>query len=152
VYWVDGAYTGNYFANLLYKDDDPQCDTLQAGLQAQCTLQAIYDNDNNVVLQNPEPGKLGDFGQARIYTMPTWTLDMAMGKTIQLDEQRSFEFRVDATNIFNHPQPGGSVGTASTRISFAQPPDVNMNNGNPFGYLGSKAGNRAFQARIRISF
>ena len=152
VYWENGAYRGNYFADLLTENTDPQCALLESGLQAQCTLKAVFDTEGNVILQNPEPGKLGSFGKARIFSPATWSLDMAMGKTVQIDETKSVEFRVDASNIFNHPQPGGSVGTSSTRLSFANPPDVNMNNAALFGDLGSKVGNRTFQGRLRINF
>ena len=152
VYWEEGAYRGNYLDNLLTKVTDPQCGRLQTSLQSSCTLLAVSDADGNIILQNPEPGKLGNFGRARFYGPSTWNLDMAIGKTVRIDESRSFEFRVDASNIFNHPQPAGSLGTASTRISFANPPDFTLNNNNPFGDLASKVGNRAFQARIRINF
>jgi len=162
VYWETGAYRGNFFPTLLETVTDPQCYMLEGtpatdteaatGLQARCTLQAIADADGNIMLQNPQPGTLGNFGKARFYGLTTWGLDMAMGKTFRFDESRSLEVRVDATNILNHPQPSGTYNTASTRIAFANGPDLNMNNATQFGNFETKVGSRTFQGRIRFSF
>ena len=126
--------------------------TTKDSLNTFCTLTAVADSAGNIVLQNPQPGTRGNFGLNRLYGPGTWNADMAISKLIKITESKSAQIRVDATNIFNHPQPGGSVSAASTRIYFANPPVVNINGANPFGYLGSKAGNRAFQARIRFNF
>jgi len=152
--WEPGAYQGNYFGDYFTTVDDPQVDmvTDKNNLRNFCTLTAIADPDGNIILQNPLPGTQGNFGKARFYGPATWSLDMAIGKLVHIDETKSVQVRVDATNIFNHAQPAGSRGTASTRIYFANPPDVNINSSNPFGYLGTKVGNRAFQARIRFTF
>jgi hypothetical protein len=156
VYWEPGAYQGNYFANYFSYVNDPQRGnvTTKDSLGSYCTLTAVADPNGNIVLQNPLPGTRGNFGQNRFYGPWIWNADMAMSRSVRIDESKSIQIRVDATNIFNHSQPAGSVGVASTRISFANPPVLNINGGasNPFGYLGTKVGNRAFQARIRFNF
>jgi hypothetical protein len=158
VFWEPGAYQGNYFADFFKYKNDPQRSvvTTKDNLSNFCTLTAIADANDNIILQNPQPGTRGSFGQNRIYGPGTWSADMALSKAVNIDETRSVQIRFDATNIFNHPQPGGSVGTASTRISFANPPLLSIlssaNSNNPFGYLGTKVGWRAFQARIRFNF
>lgn len=152
VYWEPGAYEGNYFGNYFQYVDDPQCSMVSAELANFCTLQAVADPEGNIILQNPMPGTLGSFGQNRFYGPGVWSADMALTKSIKIGESKSFQIRVDATNIFNHPQPAGSVGTASTRISFANPPVLNINGRDPFGHLGSKVGRREFQLRARFSF
>jgi len=120
------------------------------------TLTAVTDPDGNIVLQNPLPGKRGNFGFNRIYGPGTWNADLALSKSVRIAESKSLQVRVDATNIFNHPQPGGSSVAASTRISYASAPLLSIlkssNSNNPFGYLGSKTGQRSFQARLRFSF
>jgi len=64
---------------------------------------------------------------------------MAMGKTVQLMDGKSIQFRVDASNILNHPSPTG--------------PSTSLNQGsNPLGYIGSKSGSRRFQAKLTIRF
>jgi hypothetical protein len=158
VYWEHGAYQGNYFANFFSFKDDPQKAnvTTKDSLNTLCTLTAIADADGNIILQNPLPGTRGNFGLNRLYGPATWNTDIALSKSVRIDESRNLQVRFDATNIFNHPQPGGSVGTASTRISYANPPLMSIlssiNANNPFGYLGTKVGWRAFQARIRFNF
>lgn len=154
VYWEPNAYQGNYFGDYFQKVNDPQKSwvTTKDNLNNYCTLTAVADPDGNIVLQNPLPGTRGNFGFNRLTGPGTWNVDMAIGKSVRIDESKSIQVRVDATNIFNHPQPAGSVGTASTRISFANPPDLGINTSNPFGYFGTKVGQRTFQARIRFSF
>jgi hypothetical protein len=154
VYWEHGAYQGNYFANFFKYVNDPQRSwvTTKDNLSNYCTLTAAADANNNIILQNPLPGMRGNFGQNRFYSPATWNVDVALGKSVKIDESRSVQIRFDATNVFNHAQPAGSVGTASTRIYFANPPVVNINGANPFGYLGAKVGQRAFQGRVRINF
>lgn len=161
VNWKPGDYQGNYFANYFQYADDPQ-KAMVGGtqnldkLRDLCTLTAIADPNGNIVLQNPLPGNRGNFGFNRIYAPPTWSLDAAMSKSVQFAESKSIQIRVDATNVFNHPQPGGSSVASSTRLYYATPPLTSIlsssNGSNPFGYLGSKVGSRSFQARIRITF
>jgi hypothetical protein len=156
VSWKKGAKEGNYFNDYFKSVTDPQClsitntDTLQSA----CTgLFALTDPDNNIILQNPYPGMRGNFGQNRLYGPPTWNVDMAMSKSINIHETKSVQIRVDATNVFNHAQPSQTVGAASTRIYFANLPALSINgNTTPLGYLGTKVGNRAFQAKIRFNF
>jgi len=159
VYWEHGAYAGNYFSNYFgdYVDDPQKANvTDKDSLRSLVTLTAVADPGGNIVLQNPLPGKRGNFGFNRIYGPGTWNTDLALSKSIRIAESKSFQVRVDATNIFNHPQPGGSSVAASTRISYASAPLLSIlkssNSNNPFGYLGSKTGQRSFQARLRFSF
>ncbi|MBN1566716.1 MAG: TonB-dependent receptor [Acidobacteria bacterium] len=154
VSWEPNAYQGNYFGDYFQNVNDPQVAMVTDlnNLRNYCTLTAVADPDGNIVLQNPMPGTLGSFGRNRFYGPSTWSLDMAISKSVKIDESKRVEVRVDATNIFNHPQPGGSRSSASTRIYFANPPDLNINSANPFGYLGTKVGSRTFQARLRFNF
>jgi hypothetical protein len=125
-------------------------------LNATCTLTAAADSNGNVILKNALPGTRGNFGLNRIYGPGTWNVDMSLGKTIKFDESKSMSIRVDSTNIFNHPQPSGTVGSsnaASTRIYFTTPPAATLNTSNAYlGNFAGKIGNRVFQARIRFDF
>ncbi len=156
VYWQPGAKEGNYFGNYFTSIDDPQKANVTTvdNLQAACTnLFALTDPEGNIVFQNPLPGRRGNFGQNRFYGPPTWNFDMAMSKSVKIGETMGFQIRVDATNIFNHAQPSQSVNSASTRIYFANLPALSINgNTTPFGYLGTKVGSRAFQAKLRFNF
>jgi hypothetical protein len=77
---------------------------------------------------------------------------MTLGKSVKIDESKSVQVRVDVTKIFNHPTPGGGQGTSGSRIRFAQPPTLDINATNTFGYLGTKVGMRTFQAKIRFNY
>jgi hypothetical protein len=46
---------------------------------------------------------------------------------------------MDAGNILNHPSPSGVNAS------------INQD-GNPFGYIGGKSGNRRFQVKIAVRF
>ena len=156
VYWEPGAKEGNYFSNYFTSVDDPQkaMVTNLDNLRSFCTgLFALKDPQGNIVFQNPLPGMRGNFGQNRFYGPITWNLDMAMSKSVTLGESKSLQIRVDATNILNHAQPSQTLNSASTRIFYANLPALSINgNTTPFGYLGTKVGSRAFQAKIRINF
>ncbi|NLV30435.1 MAG: hypothetical protein GXY47_04695, partial [Acidobacteria bacterium] len=81
-----------------------------------------------------------------------WSLDMAMGKSIEFMEGKRIDLRVDAQNIFNHPTPSNSSMQWNARFTSIGNPDFGLNSINPLGYLSTKGGHRTFQAKIRISF
>ena len=86
--WVPTSTAGYLFAdangkNLYTKVKDPQCintSIVVASLAASCTLNAVADSSGHVVLQTPLPGKRGTLGLNPIYTVGTWTADMAIQK------------------------------------------------------------------------
>jgi hypothetical protein len=140
VQWKDGAIAGNYFGDALKKVSDPQCTRIAATLQSAnlCTLSAIADSSGNVVLQNPLPGTRGNLGQNVIELPGAWTLDTSMSKGFRISETKRLQFRLDATNILNHPEPAD--------------PNLNINSGVPFGNIDTKTGNRQFQLGARLEF
>ena len=116
-----------------YDNKDPESDWLWVE-------ETRYEySPDTVIFQHPMPGEYGSFGRNRIEGPGSFSLDMALGKTVQLAESKSFQFRVDAGNILNHPTPG----SPNTGV---------YQNGDPLGYIGSKSGNRRFMAKITIRF
>jgi hypothetical protein len=148
---------------------DPQCNNLVGAadgmgfsLRDNCTLNALARAANAgtpgavaltqlpdgttqygvPVLQNSLPGTQGNQG-ARMLRLPArWFFDAAIFKTFRLSETKSLQFRIDANNILNHPNPGEpnfNVGSAdfgrvtATKVSLPTSP-------------------RAFQAKLRLSF
>ena len=99
---------------------------------------AIADASGNIVLQNPLPGTRGNLGQNVLEVPGTWTLDAAMRKSFRISESKRLEFRMDASNLLNHPQPAA--------------PELDINASDPFGTIDSKTGTRQFQAMIRLEF
>jgi hypothetical protein len=154
---------------------DPQCtnnvtaaDANGTNLQTNCTLQALgkvvpQGTPGAVavgsqyvlpVLQNPQPGHQGTLGAYTMYTISRWQLDANLSKTFQVSETKSFQFRIDCTNVLNHPWPADPIGLGTT----GQPTGtISTFSANNFGQITSKGGTnnglpRQFQAKIRFNF
>jgi hypothetical protein len=138
VHWQDGARAGNYFADAVIKVRDPQCAGVAADIRSLCTLNAVADSSGRVLLQNPLPGTRGNLGQNVIELPGTWTLDAAMSKGFKITETKRLKFRMDALNIFNHPQPAN--------------PSLSITGDGAFGEIATKTGNRQFQLQMRFEF
>src|SRR6185295_5549335 len=67
------------------------------------------------LLINPQPGKQGNLGLTTVESPGIYRFDANLGKTFRIDEQRSIQVRVDATNVLNHPQ----IGTPTYSINSA---------------------------------
>lgn len=138
VQWAAGAREGNYFGGAYTQVEDPQCGRVAASLRSVCTIDAIADASGNIVLQNPLPGTRGNLGRNVLEMPGAWTLDAAIRKQFRISERKRLEFRMDAANLLNHPQPAA--------------PTLNINGATAFGNIASKTGNRQFQAMIRLDF
>ena len=138
VRWTDGALAGNYFSEAYKKVTDPQCGTLAASIRSVCTLSAIQDSAGNIVLKNPLPATRGNLGQNVIENPGLWNFDGSFGKRFKVNESKAVTIRVDATNVFNHPQPAN--------------PNLDLNNATAFGNIATKTGVRTFQAQLRVDF
>jgi hypothetical protein len=98
---------------------------------------AITDASGNLLLVNPRPGQLSNLTKGYLRGPSTLSLDMNLSKRIRVSETKSVEFRVDATNVLNHP----NWGTPNTNI-----------NSNTFGRITTATGNRSFTGNIRVNF
>jgi hypothetical protein len=125
------------YAEWVFIGDDPD-DYTDADFEWQEGTRQIFSPDT-VIMQHPLPGEYGSFGRNRVEGVGSFGLDMAMGKTFQLTEGKTIQFRVDASNVFNHPSPGGGGGTIN-------------NDGVALGQIGNKSGQRRFQAKLTIRF
>jgi hypothetical protein len=151
VHWQNGALAGNYFNGAYTSVPDPQCSTIAPSLQSLCTLTAVANSSGLVVLQNPKPGTRGNLGQNAIENPGFWSLNTSMGKAFQVKESMRLRFRVDATNILNHPTP------ANPNLSINTTNPTTGTSG-PFGNIASKgstvpaAGGRQIQGMLRLEF
>ncbi|MEJ2112077.1 MAG: hypothetical protein P8Z37_19645, partial [Acidobacteriota bacterium] len=142
--WAEDARNGYlFFGGDRYEmRDDPQCDDLSivaSSLQSYCNFRAVYDTVNEeFVLLNPLPGHRGTLGYNSFRDLGRWNVDMSASKGVSLKEGVDFRFRVDISNIFNHPRPGT--------------PSMNINSSTPIGQVSSKSGNRTLQLMMRIDF
>lgn len=93
------------------------------------------------MLRNAAPGELGTLGLRTIEGPGRWDLDANIQKSIRIAESRNLTFRMDASNLFNHPTPGAANN----------PVNLNINAGT-FGQIATKTGNRTVQALIRFDF
>ena len=145
-----GGPTGSYFSRDSIKQvTDPQCATIAANLRSLCSLSAIVDaKTGQTLLQNPLPGTRGNLGQRVLEGPGRWRFDASLAKSIKLTESKNLQFRMDAQNVFNHPEP--ATTTAGTSLL-----NLDINNAN-FGLItGPQAKtnlHREFQAQLRLNF
>jgi hypothetical protein len=134
---TEGNAFGNYFGQQYQRVPDPACAGVASVLTVWCTNTALADANGNIVLRNAAPGQLGSLGLATIEGPGSWDLDANLQKSVRIAESRNLIFRVDARNVFNHPNPGN--------------PNLNINSGT-FGEINSKTGNRTLAAQVRFEF
>src|SRR6185369_9738380 len=111
--WQNGASSGTYFMGGAVKQiADPQCQTVTAlqNLRGSCTLSAVADSSGSrVLLQNPLPGTRGNSGLRQLEGFGQWRFDGNITKSIKVAETKTLQFRVDALNVLNHPEPSAPV-------------------------------------------
>jgi hypothetical protein len=121
---------------------DPQCGKVATTLQSLCTLNAIADaSTHQILLQNAQPGAVPTMGLGSIIGPGRWRFDANISKSIKISETKNLQFRLDAANVFNHPEPNAPslniTGTAATN----------------FGLIVGKSNlHRQLQAQLRFSF
>jgi len=143
VQWKNGAGSGSYFMSGSVKQvKDPQCTSIAQSLQSFCTLNAVADaNTGQILLQNPLPGRRGTLGLRALEGPGRWRFDANMSKSIKLTETKSLQFRLDATDVLNHPEPATPIV------------DINAANfGLITGTNAKSALHRQFQASLRFNF
>jgi len=119
--------------------NDPQRGNLTSREQLanNATLFALADAQGNVILQNPKPGTVGNMGRQWFEGPGKLGLDASLSKQVSISESKSFQIRVDALNVLNHPQFGNPV--------------AGINN-NVFGNIQNASGNRMFTFSARMIF
>jgi hypothetical protein len=141
-----GGPSGSYYSPSDFRlVRDPQCATIASTLQSSCTLNAIADvKTGQIVLQNPKPGTRGTLGQRVVEGPGRWRFDTSMGKSFKITESKSLQFRVDARNVLNHPEPNPAALI------------LNMNDANFGLFTGTNAKSetsfRELQASLRLNF
>jgi hypothetical protein len=145
-----GGPNGSYFSRDVIKQvKDPQCATVASNLTSLCSLSAIADaKTNQILLQNPLPATRGTLAQRVIEGPGRWRFDASLAKSIKLTESKNLQFRMDAQNVLNHPEPQ----TLTTGTSLL---NLDINNSN-FGLITGPSAktnaHREFQAQLRLNF
>ena len=123
---------------------DPQCAsvTTQQNLRNSRTIKAAADyKTGQVLLQNAQPGAYPTMGIGSIIGPGRWRFDANLSKAIKLTESKSLQFRLDATDVLNHPEPG----TLSLNLTGAAASN--------FGLISGKTTlHRQLQAQLRFNF
>jgi hypothetical protein len=135
------AGNGNYYApGTLTTVKDPQCGALAASLQPLCTLNAIADgHSGQILLQNPEPGAVPTMGINPDIGPGRWRFDANISKAIRLTESKNLQFRLDASDVLNHPEPNA--------------PGLSLASTSTFGSIAGKSSlHRMLQAQLRFTF
>ncbi len=132
-----GDAFGNFFDQQYQRVPDPACAAVASNLRAFCTNTALADAKGNIVLRNAAPGQLGTLGLATIEGPGLWSLDGDIQKSIRIAESKNLTFRIDASNLFNHPTPAN--------------PNLNINSGT-FGQITTKTGSRVLAAQLHFDF
>ncbi len=127
-----------YFAGLT-QGPDPGLNAVTAtnALNTRYTNFAIFDSKGQPVLINPVAGQAGSLGRNVIEGPARFTLDANLIKRVRLSEGKEFEFRLDSTNILNHPVFGS--------------PNVNIDS-TDFGRITSASDARRFTLSARLNF
>ena len=99
---------------------------------------AINDAQGKTLLSNPVPGTVGNLRNGYLEGPGNFGLDANLTKVVRIDESKTFELRLDAINVLNHPNFGNP--TASI-------------NSTTFGRINlPTTGNRQFVFNARLSF
>jgi hypothetical protein len=149
-----GAITGSYYGNPspFLGVRDPQCldstvvtqgDRMGTNLSGTntCLLTALAQRlpdgtQGEYLLTYPMPGQVGDSGNGTVKLFGQWSLDMNASKSFRISETKSVQFRIDATNVLNHPVPNR--------------PDLSALN---LGGINGKGNQRRqLQGQLRITF
>ncbi len=99
---------------------DPSIASLTPSIASRSTLFAQVA-PSGVILQNPQPGTLGNLAQT-FFTSPNYfNLDASLAKTFRITERFNFELRTDWLNSTNHPDfSNASIDTSIDDASFGR--------------------------------
>jgi Ca-activated chloride channel homolog len=159
VSWKPGADAGTYFPQASYTTvADPQCSNTELvtradNLNAYCTLRAIVTSDkqSDYIFVNAIPGTRGNLSRNTLNSFMQWSADGALSKSVRIAEGKTFQIRIDATNIFNHAEPAYGMVFGSSWLDLGNY-NTAINQHVPFGYINGKQGSRKFQAKLRFDF
>jgi len=146
-YWKPGTFT-------VVKD--PQCLAIATNLQSLCTLNALTDaKTGQILLQNAQPGTYPTMGIGSLIGPGRWRFDANLSKSLRLTESKSIQFRLDATDVFNHPEPNTTTTGAGTvfNLNLTGAAAANFGQFVSTGTNGAKTNlHRQLQAQLRFNF
>jgi hypothetical protein len=104
-----------------------------------------------MLLQNALPGTYPTMGIGSLIGPGRWRFDANLSKSIRLTESKSIQFRVDATDVFNHPEP--NTATTVLNLNLTGAAAANFGQFVTAGTNGAKTNlHRQLQAQLRFNF
>jgi hypothetical protein len=104
-----------------------------------------------MLLQNALPGTYPTMGIGTLIGPGRWRFDANLSKSIRLTESKSIQFRLDATNVFNHPEPNTAATVFNLNLTGAAA--TNFGQFVTAGTNGAKTSlHRQLQAQLRFNF
>jgi hypothetical protein len=124
------------------------------------TSKSPYDRINPVAFAPPDVGSIGMDSPANYLTKPgTNNWDMSAQKNVSLNERLKLQIRVDAFNVFNHPQFTGVHSTINfSGLANPKPTNLpfdangNLIDRNGFGTISGVRNPRTLQLVTRLVF
>jgi hypothetical protein len=98
-------------------------------------------NNSPAAFTTEAHGQLGNVPRRFFYGPGINNFDMTLSKLLQVTESKSFEFRIEAFNVFNHAQFYGAAAV-----------DGEVNNDPHFGQVVSAAAPRLVQIAVKFAF
>jgi len=108
--------------------------------------QSINDWINIAAFATPANGVFGDLGRDTVIGPNLFQIDTALQKDTQIRERMALIFRVDAFNVFNHPELGSPNLNVSSPATFGR--ITSLANTSPIGTGGA----RSLQLALRLRF
>ena len=122
---------------------DPQCANVSAlqNLRNSCTLNAVAEARQVRFSFRISAGDTRQFWFACFGGPGIWRFDANIAKAVKVSETKTVQFRLDATNVFNHPEPNTPIF------------DINNANFELITGVNAKSTlHRQFQAQLRFNF
>jgi carboxypeptidase family protein/TonB-dependent receptor-like protein len=119
-----------------------------------------YNQLNAAAFAAPKPGSLGlESGLRYVTNPPINNWNMSLQKNVTVAEKVRMQFRVDAFNVFNHPQ-FSAINSTLNFASLTNPVPTNLAydstgklvNPNGFGTVRTSRDGRVLQTAVRIQF
>jgi hypothetical protein len=138
-YSISGAGNQNITGNTLAAGSGANGEAARIGVRAGCNPNTgssdPFNRLNAACFFAPSPGSLGlESGINWLYAPGLINFDMSLQKEFVLKERMRFQFRVDAFNVFNHPN---FTGINSTLNFTAYPNPTIANNATPYNAAGN---------------
>ena len=138
-YSISGAGNQNITGNTLAAGSGANGEAARIGVRAGCNPHTgssdPFNRINAACFFAPSPGSLGlESGINWLYAPGLINFDMSLQKEFVLKERMRFQFRVDAFNVFNHPN---FTGINSTLNFTAYPNPTVANNATPYNAAGN---------------